>query len=1220
MARRRSSAVKAEEDSLEVHPATQTASAEEESAPAVETPATDDESLTGGEDSQGYWKAVEIIGETANKYWIVWAGTDPDTGEPWKPTWEPKENATAALVSTWKTQGKLKQKEVKARRKAEKAARKAAKARRSRDTNRRTRSRSSDSALEFGALSVSAGPSRSPSVEIEEPAPRSTKRKMVVPDSDISSQPQSSKKQKAEERPAVGASKKKVVFDLSIDDSDAEGSAMAEPTVAAPSGEAILAVVPDSQPGLAASWELPARHDDTQVVEQTFVASQDIATAGPSQSRLFGGLTSPATSHSDLGADPDCDDDVAIFNRLDHDDLSPRLPGERDTRQLGPVPAPPVSAFELHGDFHIASSQLDPIEDPDSSPRRSPFRRQQPTHAHSPRLAARPAKVRLELVTHDATPASSFEADLQSSAATSYVSASVGVGQNVIRSLSVVGPFSTRRFAASTPVKRPHFRPPTPPAEFDMHTGVGVAAVARAAVPRMSSPPVEADGDELVQVSGEGGESDLGGFVQEFFDEIFDYDQGSIPSEAVAATKGSKPDESQDAGESGHAPNDKGPSSNGQQPSENGYSYQQATHSPIPGFIASGPSAVAGTGFSGGPGYGYGSSAPGGHGHHFSPHLPPSHVVAPPHQQPYKRELEGETDDSSVKKPRTDQAPQPLPASHVPALPASQPFPSPIQQSLRPIAPHPQAVSPVPQAHASSAPQHFPPPNAPTNAAAAPSPRPPALAIVSPSPVSSAQVPPPSLARVQSMERFVIPNPALQPGQTRSSVPPGQQRSPSPSVQPSPNLRQTTSGSVSRNGSPAPGATKVDDLVALVKASQHIVDTDGTKEEIEKFLRDPRTYVEVVNGPLSRAEFWAFELRRQTIDGVEKIDFIIIHSREGKFQLKRAAADKVPVDFARSLTHAPARIRGLTPAVEAVPTIHASSPGAGPTPLRPAAPLAPAAMTREQLEQEVDRLRQRVAAAESELATVRPAAAEAAKLKVDVQALTKTNKSLQNSRDSAQSDLQYVQAQYQEASTAAVVRAQEAAVAEAEAERLRGLLDVGLKQKEALHRAEVRQLKLEVEMGKKAMAFYKDESRRTQEQKVREKAAQWDEHVAKMRIREEVEAKRARGEAVDDDSDDDDHHLDDEKPAPVVVDQHVTLHQAPRLVTLTQETTTTTTSSSSQSEAEPSTLKSTGSQQEHYQCEWRGDSGPDSQAQQQPCEVVVPSRDALLEHAMSHVA
>ncbi|GAA5967457.1 hypothetical protein JCM21900_004839 [Sporobolomyces salmonicolor] len=1219
MAKRRSSALKAEEDSLEVHPATQTASAEEESASVVETPAPDEQSLPGGQDSEGYWEAIEIIGETANKYWIVWAGTNPDTGEPWKPTWEPKENATVALVSTWKAHGKRKHKEDKARRKAEKAARKVAKAKLSRGNNRRAQSRSSDSALELHALSVSASPSRSSSVEIEEPAPRSIKRKMVVPDSNISSQPQSPKKQMAEERPAVNAFMKKVAFALPIDDSDAEYPAIEEPTVAASLGETSLALVPDSQPGLAASWESFARHGDTQVVvDETFVASQGTGTAGPAQPRLFGGLTSPATSHSDLGADPDHGDDVAIFNRLDHDDLSPHLLGGRYTRPLGPVPVPPVSAFELHGDFHIASSQLDPIEDPDSSPRRSPFDRRQPTHGHSPRLAARPAKVRLELVTHDGTPASSFEAELQSSAAASYVSASFGVGQDVIRRLPFVGPFATHRLTGSTLVKRPHFRPPTPPAEFDMSAGLGAAAVARADVPRMHSPPVGLDDDELVQALGEGGESDLGGFAQEFFDEIFDYDQRSLPSEASAATKTSRPDKVHDAGESGHAPNDMGPSSNGQQPSANGYSYQQAMHSPIPGFIASGPSAVAGTGFSGAPGYGYGSSAPGGHGHHFPPHLPPSHASAPSRQQPYKRELEGETDDLSVKKPRTDQAPQRLPTSHVPAPPSPQPFPSPAQQSLRPIAPHPQAVSPIPQAHASPALQHLPPLNVPANTAAAPSPRPPALAIVSPSPGSSAQVPSPSLARVQSMERFVIPNPALQPGQTRSSVPPGQQRSPSPSVQPSPSLRPTTPGSVSRNGSPAPGATKVDDLVALVKASQHIVDTDGTKEEIEKFLRDPKTYVEVGNGPLSRAEFWAFELRRQTIDGVEKIDFIIIHSREGKFQLKRAAADKVPVDFARSLTHAPARIRGLTPAVEAVPTIHASSPGVGPTPLRPAAPVPPAAMTREQLEQEVDRLRHRVAAAESELAAVRPAAAEAAKLKVDVQTLTKTNRSLQNSRDSAQSDLQYVQAQYQEASTAAVVRAQEASVAEAEAERLRGLLDVGLRQKEALHRAEVRQLKLEVEMGKKEMAFYKEESRRTQEQKVREKAAQWDECVAKMRIRQEAEAKRARGEAVEDDSDEDDTPLDDEKPSPVVVDQHVTLHQGHGRVTLTQETTRTTTSATGS--AEPSTMKSTGSQEEHYQCEWRGDSGTDAQAQPPPCEVVVPSRAALLEHAMSHVA
>ncbi|KAL8293394.1 hypothetical protein RQP46_000095 [Phenoliferia psychrophenolica] len=49
------------------------------------------------------------LDEVKGKYYIEWAGIDPDTGEAWKPTWEPKKTcgATKALISDWKESKRL---------------------------------------------------------------------------------------------------------------------------------------------------------------------------------------------------------------------------------------------------------------------------------------------------------------------------------------------------------------------------------------------------------------------------------------------------------------------------------------------------------------------------------------------------------------------------------------------------------------------------------------------------------------------------------------------------------------------------------------------------------------------------------------------------------------------------------------------------------------------------------------------------------------------------------------------------------------------------------------------------------------------------------------------------------------------------------------------------------------------------------------------------------
>ncbi|GAA5976368.1 hypothetical protein JCM5350_001436 [Sporobolomyces pararoseus] len=148
----------------------------------------------------------------------------------------------------------------------------------------------------------------------------------------------------------------------------------------------------------------------------------------------------------------------------------------------------------------------------------------------------------------------------------------------------------------------------------------------------------------------------------------------------------------------------------------------------------------------------------------------------------------------------------------------------------------------------------------------------------------------PSISRVQNSEPIV------------KSTPVNSNRSPSPLPQ---------GANSARTSSPALSLEGVNDLIELVRASTQIEGSDGTKEEIVRFLRNPRGYGE---GPLSRADFWAFELRRQMLDVGERVDFIILYMRDGTFKLKRSPTTTIPVEFARSLNHAPDRVRGTTPA------------------------------------------------------------------------------------------------------------------------------------------------------------------------------------------------------------------------------------------------------------------------------------------------------------------
>lgn len=56
--------------------------------------------------SSAWYAARAILDETATHYLIRWEGSDPSTSAPFEPSWEPKRNASAALVRAWRRSGK----------------------------------------------------------------------------------------------------------------------------------------------------------------------------------------------------------------------------------------------------------------------------------------------------------------------------------------------------------------------------------------------------------------------------------------------------------------------------------------------------------------------------------------------------------------------------------------------------------------------------------------------------------------------------------------------------------------------------------------------------------------------------------------------------------------------------------------------------------------------------------------------------------------------------------------------------------------------------------------------------------------------------------------------------------------------------------------------------------------------------------------------------------
>ena len=159
-------------------------------------------------------------------------------------------------------------------------------------------------------------------------------------------------------------------------------------------------------------------------------------------------------------------------------------------------------------------------------------------------------------------------------------------------------------------------------------------------------------------------------------------------------------------------------------------------------------------------------------------------------------------------------------------------------------------------------------------------------------------------------------------------------------------------------------------------------------------------------------------------------------------------------------------------------------------------------MSRETLEREFEALRTLAKSHSSELALLRPLASEVPKLRAEIASLQKSNKSLTASKEANAADISYFQKQYSEASNAAVDRANEATVAEAAAARLQSLLDVGLVQKDLFQKGESRKHKEHIERLHAEVRILKSESRRT-EAAIREKAARWDTHAARLKDEED---------------------------------------------------------------------------------------------------------------------
>lgn len=95
--RKRSRVVRSESDSPPASPAPRKVEAE---------PAEEAQDQNEAATEEPYWLAIEILQENQTKFLIRWEGTDPTTGLPYEPTWEPKRNANEELRAAWAAEKK----------------------------------------------------------------------------------------------------------------------------------------------------------------------------------------------------------------------------------------------------------------------------------------------------------------------------------------------------------------------------------------------------------------------------------------------------------------------------------------------------------------------------------------------------------------------------------------------------------------------------------------------------------------------------------------------------------------------------------------------------------------------------------------------------------------------------------------------------------------------------------------------------------------------------------------------------------------------------------------------------------------------------------------------------------------------------------------------------------------------------------------------------------
>lgn len=62
-----------------------------------------------GED--GYWPALEILGEKKHDYLVNWDGINPETGRAWTPSWTRKSEVTEDLIEVWEAKKASKKKD-----------------------------------------------------------------------------------------------------------------------------------------------------------------------------------------------------------------------------------------------------------------------------------------------------------------------------------------------------------------------------------------------------------------------------------------------------------------------------------------------------------------------------------------------------------------------------------------------------------------------------------------------------------------------------------------------------------------------------------------------------------------------------------------------------------------------------------------------------------------------------------------------------------------------------------------------------------------------------------------------------------------------------------------------------------------------------------------------------------------------------------------------------